>query len=96
MAKVNRIFTPAVVKEVSPAQEVFHLELSAEEMAFIFLLVGNCTGNAIGNTWDFYRKLKSALQLEAVAGDTCNLTHERDTITIHPHDIQTVLSKRQK
>lgn len=96
MAKVNRELTPAVFKEVSRAQEVFHLELSPEEMAFIFLLVGNSTGSPIVGTQTFYNTLKHSLQFDDTITDVCKLESIQDTIIVHSADIRNVLSKRQK
>lgn len=95
MAKVNREFTPAVVKEVSPAQEVFHLELSPEEMAFIFLLVGNVRGGAT-NMHSLYLQFKQALGFEQYEQNTVELSRKGDRIFVLNEDIQRLLLKRQK
>lgn len=94
MATVTRSIVPAVVKEVTPAQEVFHLELSPEEMALIYLLVGNCRGN-LPFSYTLYQSLRDSLRFES-SWNNCELSSEEYSIIVREQDITRVLDNRKK
>ncbi|UAV84658.1 hypothetical protein PHB09_163 [Pseudomonas phage PHB09] len=94
MAKVNRELIPAVTQVVTPEKEVFHLELSPEEMAFFILLLGSSSSPA--GCSNLYDPLLKAFSLDNHHVLDASLSNNFNPLDLRGADIQDIISKRRK